>query len=126
MPVELICKEEVYAIIGAAIDVHRELKSGFLEAVYQEAMAIELGLRSIPFSAQQPITIHYKGRPLNKFYIADSICYDRILVEIKVMERLTKKETAQLLNYMHATRSQVGLLINFGDPGRLDWERFVL
>jgi GxxExxY protein len=124
--VELICKDEVYAIIGAAIEVHRELRSGFLEAVYQEALEVELGARGIPFVPQMPITIYYKGQALNKFYIADFFCYGQILVEVKVMERLTKREEAQLLNYMHATRTKVGLLINFGDLGRLDWERLVL
>jgi GxxExxY protein len=123
---ELLLKEEVYAIVGAAMDVRRELKAGFLEAVYQEAMELELANRGIPFEPQQPIVIYYKGVPLKKFYIADLRCYGQILVEIKVIERLTGKEEAQLLNYMHATRTRVGVLINFGDPGQLDWHRFVL
>jgi GxxExxY protein len=116
----------VYAIIGAAIEVHRELKNGFLEAVYQEAMEIELADRAIPFVPQKPITIFYKGHPLHKFYVPDFFCYEKVLVEIKVMERLTKKQEAQLLNCMHATKTRVGVLINFGDAGRLDWERLVL
>lgn len=123
---ELLFKDEVYAIIGAAIEVHRELKNGFLEAVYQEALQIEMTARNIPYIALTPITIYYKGQPLKKFYVADFICHEKLLVEIKVMERLTSKEEAQLLNYMNATKMRVGLLINFGDAGRLDWQRFIL
>ena len=126
MATELLLKDEVYAIVGAAIEVHRELKNGFLEAVYQEGMEIELADRQIPFVPQAPITIFYKGRPLQKRYYADLLCYQQVPVELKVMERLTNKEVAQLLNYMHATRIRVGVLINFGDPGRLDWQRLVL
>jgi GxxExxY protein len=123
---ELIFKEEVYAIVGAAIEVHRHLRSGFLEAVYQEAFEMELTTRGIPFVAQSEIQICYKGALLRKRYIADVICYGQILVELKVMERLTSEEEAQLLNYLNATGMKVGVMINFGDPGRLDWHRFVL
>ena len=123
---ELIFKEEVYAIVGAAIEVHRHLRSGFLEAVYQEAFEMELTTRGIPFVAQSAIQIRYKGILLRKGYIADVICFGQILVELKVMERLTGKEEAQLLNYLNATGMKVGVLINFGDPSRLDWHRFVL
>ena len=123
---ELILKDEVYAIVGAAMEVHRELKGGYLEAVYQEAMVIELTDRRIPFVPQAEIPIRYKGRVLKKHYFADLVCYGQILVELKVMERVTTRETAQLLNYLYATGFKVGLLINFGDPGRLDWERYVL
>jgi GxxExxY protein len=124
--VELLCKDEVYAIVGAVIEVHRELRNGFLEAVNQEAMELELCAQTIPFIPQAAVVIYYKGRPLKKAYIADFLCYGKVLVEIKVMERLTKKEQAQLLNYMHATGIRVGVLINFGDAGRLDWERLAL
>jgi GxxExxY protein len=123
---ELILKDEVYAIIGAAIEVHRHLKSGYLEAIYQEAMEIELHARGIPFTSQSPIQVFYKDIPLKKQCVADLICYGQILVELKVLERLSGKEESQLLNYLNATRMKVGLLINFGDTGRLDWHRFVL
>jgi GxxExxY protein len=123
---ELIFKEEVYAIVGAAIEVHRHLRGGFLEAVYQEAFEMELISRGIPFVAQSEIQIRYKGTLLRKGYIADVICFGQILAELKVMERLSSKEEAQLLNYLNATGMKVGVLINFGDPGRLDWHRFVL
>jgi GxxExxY protein len=123
---ELILKDEVYAIVGAAIEVHRHLKSGYLEAIYQEAMEIELRARGIPFIAQSQIQVFYKDAPLRMQYVADLVCHGQILVELKVLERLSGKEEAQLLNYLNATRMKVGLLINFGDIGRLDWHRFVL
>ncbi len=123
---ELLFKDEVYAIVGAAIEVHREMRNGFLEAVYQEALQIELTTRNIPHIALAPINVHYKGHTLKKFYVADFVCYGSVLVEIKVMDHLTTREEAQLLNYMNATRMRVGLLINFGDAGRLDWQRFIL
>ena len=123
---ELLFEDEVYAIIGAAIEVHRELRNGFLEAVYQEALQIELTARNIPNVSLAPITIYCKGQPLKKFYVADFILHEKLLVEIKVMERLTSKEEAQLLNYMNATKMRVELLINFGDAGRLDWQRVIL
>lgn len=126
MQKEPIYREEVYAIIGATIEVHRQLKCHYLEAVYQEAMEIELAARGIPFVPQAEIQIHYKGRPLKKRYVADFLCYDKIIVEIKVMERLTSKEQAQVLHYVHATGMRLGVLINFGDPGRLDWERLIV
>ena len=122
---ELLLKEEVYAIIGAAIEVHRELGPGFLEPVYQEAMTIELTDRGIPFHAQQALTIHYKGRLLVKQYVPDFLCYDQIIVELKALDRLSGNEEAQLLNYLKASGLRVGLLINFGSQGKLEWKRFV-
>ena len=121
----LLFKDEVYSVIGAAIDVHRELGPGFLEAVYQEAMEIELATRSVPFSAQVPLQVQYKGKPLEKEYIADLLCYDQIIVELKALDKLTGKEQAQVLNYLKATACRVGLLINFGSTGKLEWKRFI-
>ena len=126
MGTELLLKGEVYAIIGAAMEVHREFRGGYLEAVYQEALELELGWRGVPFVPQAEISLRYKGHPLKKKYVADLVCYEQVLVELKVMERRTSREEAQLLNYMHATGFRVGVLINFGDPGRLDWHRYVL
>lgn len=121
---ELLLKEEVYATIGAAMEVHSELGSGFLEAVYQEAMEIELTERRIAFEPQKPLNIEYKGRLLKKNYVADLIGYSKIVVELKVLDHLTSKEESQLLNYLKATGLQVGLLINFGSHGKLEWKRF--
>ena len=122
---DLILKDEVYAIVGAAIEVHRELGPGFLEPVYQEAMEIELKSRNIPFESQKRLLICYKGHQLQKEYAADLVCYEQIIVELKALDRLSGKEEAQLLNYLKATGLRVGLLINFGSTGRLEWKRFV-
>jgi GxxExxY protein len=107
------------------MEVHNELGAGFLEAVYQEAMEIEMRLRSIPFKAQCDLELRYKGHVLKKVYCADFICYRQIIVEIKAMKELTGREESQLLNYLKATGLRVGLLINFGDAGRLDWKRLI-
>ena len=123
---ELLFKEEVYAIVGAGIEVYNELGAGFLESVYQEAMEIELGNRGIPLQPQVPLRIKYKERVLEKQFCADLICYRATLVELKAIEQTTKRDEAQVLNYLRATGLRVGVLINFGDPGRLDWTRLVL
>jgi GxxExxY protein len=122
---ELLLKDEVYAVIGAAIEVHRELGPGFLEAVYQEAMKIELADRGIPFLAQQPLTIHFKNRILKKRYEPDLFCYNSLIAELKAETQLIGADEAQLLNYLKATGLRVGLLINFGSVGRLEWKRYV-
>jgi len=122
---ELLLKDEVYAIIGAAIEVHRELGPGFLEAVYQEAMEIELADRGIPFLAQQPLTIRFKNRVLKKRYEPDLLCYDQVIAELKALNQLSGSDEAQLLNYLTATGLRVGLLINFGSVGKLEWKRYV-
>jgi GxxExxY protein len=122
---ELLYREEAYAIIGAAMEVHRELGSGFYEAVYQEATELELTTRAIPFEPQKTLQIQYKGRMLKKAYEADLICYGKIIVEIKAIECLTSKEESQALNYLKATGFRLALLINFGDPTGLEWKRIV-
>ena len=122
---ELTYKEETYSIIGAAIEVHRELGSGFLEPVYQEALEIELACQQIPFEAQKLLKINYKDRQLHKDYVADLVCYDKIIVELKALDGLTSREDAQLLNYLKATGFKLGLLINFGSIGKLEWKRLV-
>ena len=88
---------------SGAIEVHRNLGPGFLEAVYQEAMEIELSARGIPFDAQKPIQVRYKGQILNKQYVADLVCFDLIIVELKALDRLSGNEQAQVLNYLKAT-----------------------
>jgi len=122
---KLLLEQETYAIIGAAIAVHRELGCGFLEAVYQEALEIELHLCGIPFVRQKPIAIAYRGQILSKSYIADFECYAHVIIEIKALARLSTIEEAQLLNYLKATGLKVGLLINFGASGKLEWKRLV-
>ncbi len=122
---ELLFKDEVYAIIGAAMEVHNVLGSGFLEAVYPEAMEIEEQARDIPYESHQKLKIMYKDRALEKEYEADQVCYGQIIVELKALDRLTSREEAQLLNYLKATGLRVGLLINFGSVGKLEWKRLV-
>lgn len=122
---DLLYKDEVYAIVGAAMDVYNDLGPGFLENVYQEAMEIEVEARKIPAKPIQEIHIKYKGRELKKFYIADLICYDKIIVEIKAMDKLTLREEGQLINYLKATGMKVGVLINFGHYPSLEWKRLV-
>ena len=122
---QLILKDEVYAIAGAAIEVHRELGPGFLESVYQEAMKLELSARSVPFEAEKPISIEYKGQRLSQNYFADFVCFEQIIVELKALSRLSGSEQAQVLNYLKATGFKVGVLINFGSRGKLEWKRFV-
>ena len=121
---ELILKEKTRAIIGAAMEVFNQLGSGFLEAVYQEAMEIELRMRGVVFEAMKPLTICYKGVPLKKLYVADLICEGPVLVELKAIETLTSRDEAQLLNYLKATGIRVGLIINFGGES-LEWKRMV-
>jgi len=120
---ELILKDEVYQIVGAAMDVSNELGCGFLEAVYQESLTLEFAARQIPHVPQKRIAILYKGRALCKEYIADFLCYDQIIVEIKTIKAITGIEEAQLLNYLKATNLPVGLIVNFGAP-QLEWRRY--
>ena len=123
---ELILKDEVYEIAGAAMDVYFTLGTGFLEPVYQEAFAIEMLRRKIPFEREKPLDIYYKGNLLTKKYIADFICFDEIILEIKVVPSLTNIEFAQLINYMKITRKRVGILVNFGSRPKLEWKRIVI
>ena len=122
---ELLLKEEVYKIVGAAMEVYNVLGSGFLEAVYQEAMEIELTERGIPFEPQKDLRITFKNRTLKKTYVADFLVFDKVVVEIKAIDRLTSHDEAQLLNYLKATGMQVGVLINFGSADKLEWKRRV-
>jgi GxxExxY protein len=121
---EQVRDPQTYAIIGAAMEVHRELGRGFLEAPYCEALAIELTARSIPFRAQVPLVIRYKDQPLKCTYRADFICFDNVIVEVKALGQITGVERAQLINYLKATGFRVGLILNFGAES-LQYERVV-
>ena len=107
-------KDLTQAIIGAAMEVHRELGSGFLEYVYEEALCYELNLREISFERQKELNIYYKDLLIPKKYKPDLIVEDKVIVEIKATSGLTEIEEAQLLNYLKATKMRVGLLLNFG------------
>ena len=116
--------ERTYKVIGCAMEVHKELGCGFLEAVYQEALEIEFAEQGIPFRRQTPVEIFYKGKALNKIYQPDFLCFDDIIIEIKALPKLSTIEEAQLINYLKASRLQLGLLINFGSKS-LEYKRFV-
>ena len=121
---ELLLKDEVYSIIGAAMEVHSILGCEFLEPVYQEALEIELRKRKIPYAPQKQLPIYYKDNRLKKTYVADYIAFEKIVIEIKAITHLSSLEEAQLLNYLKATDHEVGLLINFGAES-LQWKRMV-
>jgi len=116
--------QKTYAIIGAAMEVHKELGNGFLEAVYQEALEREFINQGIPHNSQPVVKIYYKGQVLTKTYQPDFTCFDEVIVEIKAMDKLSGIEQAQIINYLKAARLKVGLLINFGSKS-LEHKRFV-
>ena len=116
---------ETYAIIGAAMAVHAELGHGFLEPVYQAAFEQELLTQRIPFQREVEIPVSYKGKSLEISYRADFVCFDRVIVELKALQKLSGVEESQILNYLKATGLERGLLINFGTPS-LQHKRFVL
>jgi GxxExxY protein len=114
-----------YAIIGAAMEVHRQLGCGFLEPVYQEALEMEFANRGIPNAREHKLQLTYKGRELASKYSVDFICYDTVVVELKALAHLSGTEESQVINYLKATGLQVGLLLNFGTRS-LSHRRFVL
>jgi GxxExxY protein len=116
--------QQTFGIIGAAMEVHRELGSGFLEAVYTAALALEFAARGIPFRSEVELPVYYKGNRLGCGYRADFICFENILLEIKALISLTSAHQAQLINYLKATQHHRGLLINFGAPS-LEYKRIV-
>ncbi len=122
---ELIYKDEVYAIPGAAMEVHRVLGSGILEADYQEAIEIELHTRNIPREPHKILQVKYEEHILKKEYVAEMVCYEKIIVEFKAPDNLTGRGAAQLINYLKVTGYKVGVLVNFGSHPKLEWKRFV-
>lgn len=121
----LIYPEESYAIRGAAMRVYNVLGSGFLEAVYQEALEIELDRRHIPYEREKELEICYDGIKLGKKYIADFVCYGKIILELKAVKELDDSHRSQLYNYLKATGFKLGFLINFGKYDELQIERIV-
>ena len=109
----ILYKDECFEIYGCIYAVNRKLGTGFLEAVYQEALEIEFGRNNIPFVSQKELKIIYDGIPLSNKYIADIICYDKIILELKAVSKVTNQYKAQLMNYMAATGFKLGLLVNF-------------
>ena len=125
MKTNLIFKEESYKIIGACFEVYREKGCGFLEAVYQEFLEIELRLQGVAFVPKPSLALEYKQCPLRAQCEPDFICYDKIILGIKAVSALVHEHRAQLLNYLSATGYKLGLLVNFGHYPKLEYERLL-
>jgi GxxExxY protein len=122
---DVVYKEESYRIIGACFEVYKERGCGFLEAVYQECLEIELGIQGIPFVVQPELVLSYKGTRLKQTYKPDFVCFEKIIVELKAVSGLADEHRAQVHNYLRATGVKLGLLVNFGHHPLLEWERIV-
>ena len=120
---EIIYKEESYAIVGACFEVYNEKGCGFLEAVYQECLGIEFEYQQIPAIGKPSLTLSYRGRTLAQTYQVDYVCLGKIIVELKAVSAPVDEHRAQLLNYLHATGFELGLLVNFGHYPKLEYER---
>ena len=116
----------MFRIQGAVFEVNRVMGAGFLEAVYQECLAIELKARGIPFVASPKLTLAYKGARLQQYYCPDFICFDRVVVELKALNQFAPEHRAQVLNYLRASGLRVGLLVNFGCAPKARIERLIL
>lgn len=108
------------------MEVYYSMGVGFLEPVYHEALSVEFTRRNIPYLAERELELYYKDTRLEKKYYADFVCFDQIIIELKVVPGITNIEVAQLLNYMKITRMRLGLLINFGSQPKLEWKRYVI
>ena len=124
MEEEYLYQSETYKIIGAMMEVHKTLGCGFLEAVYQEALAIEFDRQKIPYVKEKKLLLFYKEMQMEKFYAADFLCYDKIVVEIKALTALTSTHDSIMINYLNATKFKVGILGNFGEKS-LKYKRLV-
>jgi GxxExxY protein len=122
----MLFAEEAFRIQGAVFEVSRQMGTGFLEAVYQECLAIEFADQGIPFLASPPLALAYKGQPLTQFYRPDFVCFESIIVELKAARELAPEHRAQVLNYLRATGLRLGLLVNFGCAPKARAERLVL
>ena len=119
----IIYKEEGYKITGAIFEVYKEKGCGFLEEVYQECLELEFKAQGIPFEAQKILRLEYKGHALQKKYIADFVCFKKIIIEIKSVSELSNAHRAQLQNYLKSTGYKLGFLVNFGHYPKVEIER---
>jgi len=122
---EYLYKEECYKIIGCAMEVHKELGCGFLELVYQEALSIVFEEKDIPYVRDKVLEISFRGKTLQKKYVADFVCFDEVIVELKALDAIHPEHLAQVLNYLKATGKKLGLIINFGTKS-LQYKRVIL
>ena len=122
----MLYAQEVYSVVGACFEVYKRMGCGFLEAVYQECLEIELEYQGIPFRPWQELDLTYRGRELKQKYVPDFLCYDSVIVEIKAVSELAGEHSAQLINYLKAAHFQVGILANFGHYPKLEYKRMVM
>ncbi len=122
---DMLYRDEVFKIVEGCIALHKDKGTGFVEAVYQDALEIELLHLGIPFASQRNFPIFYRGIQLKHTYTPDLICFDKIILELKTVKKLTDEHRAQLHNYLKITGHQLGLLINFSSYPRLEWERII-
>jgi GxxExxY protein len=122
----ILFKSESYQIMGACFEVYKEKGCGFLEAVYQECLEIELESQGVPFNPKAAFVLSYKGRTLKQKYEPDFICFGQIIMEIKSVSKLADEHRAQVHNYLRGTKLRLGLLVNFGHHPLLEYERIVL
>ncbi|QJE96641.1 GxxExxY protein [Luteolibacter luteus] len=121
-----IYKQESYEVMGACFEVYKEMGAGFVEPIYHECLDREMTSRNIPFVHHAGLALTYKGQPLRLSYEADFVIHSKIVLEVKAVKRLDDSHRVQLLNYLKATGFQLGLLVNYGRVGGLEWERIVL
>ena len=121
----ILYKDECYAINGAIFEVYREMGCGFVESVYPKCLAIEFARRGIPFVAQPELKLGYKEQTLTQVFRPDFICFDAVIVELKAVKAIAPEHLAQVLNYLKATGSQLGLLVNFGAHPKATVQRLV-
>ena len=121
----IVLKEESYQVMGSCFEVYKEMGCGFLEAVYQECLELELTARGIGYQAQPTLKLSYKGRPLKQTFSPDFVCFDRVVLEIKAVKDLTDQMRAQVHNYLRVTGHQLGLLVNFAHYPQVEYDRIV-
>ena len=121
---KLLLKDEVYQIVGSAIEVLNEIGHGLHEKPYENALVVEFGLRGIPFQQQPQFEVLYKAHKVGLF-VPDMVAFGAVVVDAKVIERITDIERGQMLNYLKITKLRVGAILNFKNP-KLEWERIVL
>ena len=121
---KLLFEDESFSIIGTCIAIHKRLGAGFIEAVYHEILQKELTKRNIPFEKDKKLQLYYDGVALDKHFVADFVCYDKIIIQIKSVNYINEEAIKQTVNYLKATNFQLGLLVNFGES-RLKWKRLI-